>query len=36
LREGKSPEILAQYPSLGGLFRAAAPSVGAPVGLFAD
>jgi sugar lactone lactonase YvrE len=36
LREGKSPEILAQHPSLGGLFRAAAPSVGAAVGLFAD
>ena len=36
LRDGKSPEILAQYPTLGGLFRAAAPAAGAPVGLFAD
>jgi len=36
LREGKSPEILAQFPTLGGLFRAAAPAVGAPVGVFAD
>lgn len=36
LREGKSPGILAEFPTLGGLFRAAAPAVGAPVGLFAD
>jgi sugar lactone lactonase YvrE len=36
LREGKSPEILAEFPALGGLFRADAPAVGAPVGLFAD
>ena len=36
LREGKSPEILAQYPTLGGLFRAPAPAKGAPVALFAD
>jgi sugar lactone lactonase YvrE len=36
LREGKSAQILAEYPTLGGLFRAAAPAVGAAVGLFAD
>lgn len=36
LREGKSPEILAQYPTLGGLFRASAPAKGSPVALFAD
>jgi sugar lactone lactonase YvrE len=36
LREGKSPELLQQYPTLGGLFRADAPVQGAPVGLFAD
>jgi sugar lactone lactonase YvrE len=36
LREGKSAQILADYPTLGGLFRAAAPAEGAPVGLFAD
>jgi sugar lactone lactonase YvrE len=36
LREGKPAEVLAEFPSLGGLFRAAAPEVGAPVGLFAD
>lgn len=36
LREGKSPEILAQYPTLGGLFRAPAPAKGAPVAMFAD
>jgi sugar lactone lactonase YvrE len=36
LREGKSPQVLADHPALGGLFRAAAPAVGAPVGLFAD
>lgn len=36
LREGKSPEVLAQFPALGGLFRAAAPGAGAPVSLFAD
>ncbi|HVY14160.1 MAG TPA: SMP-30/gluconolactonase/LRE family protein [Rhodopila sp.] len=36
LREGKSAEVLAAHPTLGGLFRAAAPAVGAPVGLFAD
>jgi sugar lactone lactonase YvrE len=36
LREGKSAEILAQYPTLGGLFRAPAPAKGAPVDLFAD
>jgi hypothetical protein len=28
--------VLAEYPTLGGLFRAVAPAVGAPVGLFAD
>jgi sugar lactone lactonase YvrE len=36
LREGKSPEVLAAFPALGGLFRAEAPAAGAPVGLFAD
>jgi len=36
LREGKSAAVLAEFPSLGGLFRAAAPAKGAPVGLFAD
>ena len=36
LREGKPAEVLADFPTLGGLFRAAAPAVGAPVGLFAD
>ncbi len=36
LREGKSADVLADFPTLGGLFRAAAPAVGAPVGLFAD
>lgn len=36
LREGKSPEVLTANPTLGGLFRAAAPAKGAPVGLFAD
>ena len=36
LREGKSAEVLAQYPALGGLFRAPAPAQGAEVALFAD
>ena len=36
LREGKSAQVLAEFPTLGGLFRADAPAVGAPVGLFAD
>lgn len=36
LREGKSPEVLAAHPTLGGLFRTAAPAVGAAVALFAD
>jgi sugar lactone lactonase YvrE len=36
LREGKSAEVLAEYPTLGGLFRTATPAVGAEVGLFAD
>ncbi len=36
LREGKSAEVLAEFPALGGLFRAKAPGIGAPVGLFAD
>jgi sugar lactone lactonase YvrE len=36
LREGKSAEVLAEHPTLGGLFRANAPAVGAEVGLFAD
>jgi sugar lactone lactonase YvrE len=36
LREGRSPEALAQHPTLGGLFRAEAPVRGAPVAMFAD
>jgi sugar lactone lactonase YvrE len=36
LREGKSSETLQQYPTLGGLFRISAPTVGAPVAMFAD
>lgn len=36
LREGKSPQVLAEFPTLGGLFRADAPAKGAPVGRFAD
>jgi sugar lactone lactonase YvrE len=36
LREGKSQQVLAEHPTLGGLFRAAAPAAGAEVGLFAD
>jgi sugar lactone lactonase YvrE len=36
LREGKSPEILEQFPTLGGLFRGPAPAAGAPVGVFED
>lgn len=36
LREGKSAQVLTDFPTLGGLFRANAPAVGAPVGLFAD
>jgi sugar lactone lactonase YvrE len=36
LREGKSEQVLAKHPTLGGLFRAAAPAAGAEVGLFAD
>jgi sugar lactone lactonase YvrE len=36
LREGKSEQVLAEHPTLGGLFRAAAPATGVEVGLFAD
>jgi len=36
LREGKSPDVLMQYPTLGGLFRAPTPAKGAPVAVFAD
>jgi sugar lactone lactonase YvrE len=36
LREGRSAEQLAQYPTMGGLFRIGAPAVGAPVAIFAD
>ena len=36
LREGKSAAVLAEFPALGGLFRAPAPAKGAPVALFAD
>ena len=35
LREGKAEAVLAENPTLGGLFRATAPAIGAPVGLFA-
>jgi sugar lactone lactonase YvrE len=36
IRDGKPAEMLQEFPSLGGLFRAQAPVAGAPVGLFAD
>lgn len=36
LREGRDSATLAEYPTLGGLFRLPAPVRGAPVGLFAD
>jgi sugar lactone lactonase YvrE len=36
LREGKSAQTLADFPSLGGLFRAKAPALGAQVAVFAD
>ncbi len=36
LREGKSAAVLEQFPTLGGLFKGAAPARGAPVGVFAD
>lgn len=36
LRDGKSPEVLAQYPGLGGLFRTRAPAAGVPVATFQD
>ena len=36
LREGRSPEALQQHPTMGGLFRADAPVLGAPVAVFAD
>ena len=36
LRDGKSAEVLARFPTLGGLFRADAPAAGVRVGLFAD
>jgi len=36
LREGRSADQLAKFPTLGGLFKAEAPALGAPVGLFAD
>jgi sugar lactone lactonase YvrE len=36
LREGRSAEQLAQYPTMGGLFRTDAPVLGAPVAMFAD
>jgi sugar lactone lactonase YvrE len=36
LREGKSAQVLADHPTLGGLFRAKAPAIGAPVSHFAD
>lgn len=36
LREGRSAEALRQFPTLGGLFRTAAPATGAPVAVFSD
>lgn len=36
LREGKSEQVLALHPTLGGLFRCPAPAKGALVALFAD
>lgn len=36
LRDGKSADVLAEHPTLGGLFRARTPTAGAPVALFAD
>jgi sugar lactone lactonase YvrE len=36
LREGKRADVLARFPTLGGLFRADAPVEGVPVGVFAD
>jgi len=36
LRDGKSPEVLQQYPTLGGLFRATVSAQGVPVGMFRD
>ena len=36
LREGRSAEALQQFPTLGGLFRMAAPVMGSPVGVFGD
>jgi sugar lactone lactonase YvrE len=36
LREGKTPDVLQRFPTLGGLFRADAPAQGAAVGVFAD
>ncbi len=36
LREGKSDQVLAAHPSLGGLFRVVSTAAGAPVGLFTD
>ncbi len=36
LREGRSVETLGKFPTLGGLFRMAAPVVGAPVAVFGD
>jgi len=36
IRDGKSPEVLQQFPTLGGLFRADVSVRGVAVGLFAD
>ena len=36
IRDGKSPEVLQQFPTLGGLFRADVSVRGVPVALFAD
>jgi sugar lactone lactonase YvrE len=36
LREGRPAEILQRHPTLGGLFRADAPVLGAPVAAFGD
>ena len=36
LREGKSAAVLAEHPTLGGLFRCPAPATGVPIALFKD
>jgi sugar lactone lactonase YvrE len=36
LREGRSADVLQRHPTMGGLYRMAAPVLGAQVGVFAD